>query len=348
MAGKTSRVTTWQLRTVSPFGEEWRRLLASTPHLLFHEPVWARVTEEGFGAASHALMLERDGVPVGGMLGFVLRLPWAKVLHLSYPYGGVVGQAPEGRELARLLGELSRAEGLARVRLTSFPGLGAEPETGFRPIRLQTHVLEIAGRTPEEIWKGYKKRIRRDVRRAERSGVTVDEAGTPESAGEMFALYLASMRRQRAVPKYRRALVAAIREHVVARGRGELLLARCGGRAVAGIVVVDSVHCRHYLMGGSRTEALGSCPNELLVAGAIDRAAEKRLDGFDFLPSGENAESVERFKAKWGARPLPATVYDLVTRPVAMRLWNTASKVAASGPARLLLGRLRAREGRAR
>ena len=101
--------------------------------------------------------------------------------------------------------------------------------------------------------------------------------------------------------------------------------------------MVDSPRASHYLLGGSRTDALTYCPNDLLLAEAIKRAAEKKLDYFDFLPSTPGDSGLVRFKAKWGAVALKTDTLDLITRPLSVRLFNGMQKLAETGPFRFLL-----------
>jgi hypothetical protein len=334
----------WKLHRVSLTDEEWGHLLEKTPHTLFHEPIWAHVIEEGFGGETCCLVLERDGEIEGGILGFFQRILWAKFLFFSYPYGGAIGQIPTHDGLARLLTEFARKERISRVRVADSPLLPSTPSDGFSRIKQETHMLCINERTYDEIWATFKSSIRRNVRKAIRNGVTMEETMGQPGIDEFFSLYLESMRRNRAVPKYSRKLVAAILDRIVKTGKGALLLARREGQAIAGILVVDSEQASHYLMGGSRTDALKYRSNDLLFSEAIKRAVDKGFAFFDFLPSGIEDHSLVQFKTKWGAAPFPADTLDLVIRPLSMGLWNLAYRAAGTSLARRVLQRYQGRK----
>lgn len=336
-------MSAWRLREVSVEEDEWRRLLSRTPHLIFHQPAWARVIAAGMGGETRCLVIENDGEILGGMLGFARRFLWTRLLFFNIPYGGVIGQAPPGEDLARLLGELARREGASRIRIVNAPGLSPSPLDGFKQLPNKTYVLDIGGRSYEQIFGSFSKNIRRDVRRAERSGLSVDAALDHEAVDQFYSLYLESMRRNRAVPKYNRKLVGAICEQLVRAGPGALLLARRDQRVVAGILVVDSPNASHYLLGGSRTDALAFCPNDLLLARAIQRASARRLQFFDFLPSAPGDTGLIRFKTKWGAVPVPADTLDLIARPLTVKLFNAFYGLAETRPFRLLLHQVQKR-----
>jgi hypothetical protein len=271
------------------------------------------------------------------MLGFARRLLGVKLLFINVPYGGVIGEAPAGQELSRLLADFARCEGIARLRLVDSPSVAPTPAEGFQVTPDHTHLLFIKNQTYEEIWVGFPSAIRRNVRKAERHGLIVEEAQGIAAVEEFYPLYLEAMRRNYTVPKYGRAFITAVYQHLIVPGTGALFLARLAGQAIAGILVVDSPHMSHYVMGGSFTATLPSRPNDLLFHTAIKRTVEKGFAAFDFLPSGANDSALTHFKAKWNAQPTPAQTLTLVTRPIVMRGWNVAYWFADTAPGRWLL-----------
>lgn len=339
----------WRLLEVDPKGEEWHNLLSNVPHLTFHEPLWATVTEEGFSSSENCcLILQHDGQAVGGMLGFIVRVLWAKLLYINIPYGGIIGQSPPSEDLAEILKEFCRAKGVARVSINTFPNQSDPPKTGFQITPMSTAMLDLREKTEAEISKGFKGACRRNIKKALRADVSIEEANSLEGAETFYNLYLASMRRNQALAKYSSQWIEAIVKRITMEEKGTLLLARREGEAIAGILIVDSPIGSHYLMGGSKTEALRYCPNDLLFNTAIMRAARKGMDFFDFLPSGPDDVALERFKLKWGSTSHTADVCTLVVRPLVMASWNLAYRLAATRPVRALLSwrRSRSKENR--
>lgn len=331
------------LKRVSPDGPEWTHLLSGSEGLLFHQPGWARVLEEGFNGEVYALVLEQGGEIRGGLLGFAYRILWVKFLNFSFPYGGLLGEAPCDGQLAALLADFSRKNRVARIRIVDSPTLEPTPPDGFDLVPNPTHMLKIEHSDFADVKAGFKKNILRNVKKAEKSGVVVEEAADAAAGREFYSLYLESMRRNRAVPKYGPHLVESICARILSAGQGAILLAQREGRAIAGILVVDSRRMSHYLMGGSRTEDLQYRPNDLLFSEAIRRAVEKKHEYFDFLPSGPDDPALVRFKTKWGAAAFDAHTLDLVTRPVSLRLFNRLYGLAETRPAQRILQAWRGR-----
>ena len=147
------------------------------------------------------------------------------------------------------------------------------------------------------------------------------------------------MRRNRAIPKYAFKLVRAVFRTIVTKDRGALLMARHAGRPIAAILVVDSPELSHYLMGGALPEFLSHCPNELLLAKAIERAIDRGHRWFDLLPSGTDNPGLSRFKAKWAGAVHPADTLDLVLKPFEMGILDRLMWLSALPPARAILQR---------
>ena len=332
----------WTVKEVSLDSDHWQSLSDSGTASLFQTELWGRVTAEGLHGQPTGLVFERDGEAVCGLAAFTRRILWARLLFSHVPYGGLIGDCPPDLPLAELLQRHGRRTGLTRIRLVDHPGQML-PQAGFACIDGATHVLAFDGRSYDELWTGFKKKIRRDVRVAIKNDVVADGRGGPEQFREFYDLYLESMARNEAVPKYGFEFVDAIRRHIVAADRGALFVARHQERAVAGVLIVDSPAVSHYLMGGSHAPALKYCPNDLLLNEAMKRAVERGLTAFDFLPSGVGDESLARFKTKWGAKPIPVRTLDLITRPLSMATWSLAYRTAESAPIRRMLQAYRRR-----
>jgi len=332
MASETKSMAQWVIEETNIEGGEWAELLLETPHLLFHEPIWARVLAEGVSDRIVTLLFKEGAETKAGAVGFIYGKIGIHIGYFSFPYGGIIGNPPADDLLRALLLEYGRRRGIAQMRIIGFPGGVALPTEGFSAQADQTHVLNLEGLNAESLWDGYKRNIRRDLRKAERSGVTVLMEGATVDA--FYQLYLATMRRQNALVKYRREQIHAIVQHLVPQERASLMLAYRDEQPIAGILVVDSSEMSHYLMAGSDTESQRYQPNELLLHTAIERALRRGMRGFDFLPSGPGNTSLQQFKAKWGAEPVPLNYLTLVVSPARSFLWNTAYRCANWKPAR--------------
>jgi lipid II:glycine glycyltransferase (peptidoglycan interpeptide bridge formation enzyme) len=190
--------------------------------------------------------------------------------------------------------------------------------------------LDLRGYDKEKIWEGYKKNIRRDVRKAQKSGVTIRGVDYVEGISIFYKLYQASMERNKAMAKYPLRWFEAIYEIMAKKGFGAILVAELNGSPIAGVVLVHSSSSTHYFHNGSRYESLKFCPNELLVHSSIENALEKKISFFDFMGSDPHDLSLLRFKEKWGSHSTDLCTYVKDYRPFRSRIWELGKRFAAS------------------
>lgn len=293
-------------------------------------------------------MLKENGETLGGMAGFIYQVAFVRLMYLSLPYGGVVGESPPADELSAMLRGYAREKGVARIHIAMSPGmpdpLAGAPTSAFRSIEMATHMLPFEGRDADQQWNAFKGGVRRNIRKAEKSQLEVTAAKSATEARTFYDMYVESMRRNNTVAKYPAAFVDEIFRTIIERDdRGVLLLAMHEGNTVAGMLLVDSQRMSHYLMGGSQTEALHLRPNDLLFWHAIRRSIERGHDAFDFLPSGPDDDNLDRFKGKWGSSRVEIPVYEIITSKARMKLFSIAYKAAESSVGRKVVNAMRKR-----
>jgi lipid II:glycine glycyltransferase (peptidoglycan interpeptide bridge formation enzyme) len=188
----------------------------------------------------------------------------------------------------------------------------------------------LRGFDKEKIWEGYKKNIRRDIRKAQRGGITIHSGNSREGINIFYKLYLASMERNRAMAKYPFRWFEAIYEIMTKKGLGAILIAELDQVAIAGVVLIHSLTSMHYFHNGSQHEFLKFCPNELLVHFSLEKAIEKGNSFFDFMGSGPNDLSLLRFKEKWGGQSRDIYTYVKDYHPFRCKIWEMGKKFSSS------------------
>ena len=156
------------------------------------------------------------------------------------------------------------------------------------------------GLDAESVWGDLRENIRREVRKAEKRGVTVAESPLGE---------FEELRRRRATHDAGgggSAALARIEPAAAARGRRTILLARdADGLVHAGGYFVHDDDYVYYLSGASEPELRSSGAGSLVLWKAIEMAAERGL-GFDF--EGSMLPGVERFFRAFGGEPAPYSI----------------------------------------
>lgn len=293
-------------------GARWDRYIESHPAATSdHLWGWRTVFDLALGHDSVYLQAERDG-QVTGVLPLVLfrsSLFGRSVISLPYlNYGGVVADdAASGEALVAAATVEARRFRASHVELRHL-----RRTTENLPVR--QHKLRLVlplPRSPEELWASMDRKIRNQVRKAEKEGLTA-EVGGLELVPEFYDVFAQNMR-DLGTPVYPRALfMQAVR---VFPGRATVHVVRHRGRSVAAGV---SLQFRETILNpwaSSLREFRHLCPNMLLYWAMLQHAMATGATVFDFGRSSPGG-GTHQFKRQWGAQEEWLNwEYVLLTRP---------------------------------
>jgi hypothetical protein len=311
-------------------GKEWDEFASRYTDLVFYQSVWSQVLKEGLGGQPLYFYLKDGGEIVAGLPGILLNFKIFRILYASIPYGHLTGKMSYYPSFLQLLEKEFRGKGIDQVRLTESPFSDSYPPGSFKPISTKCTLLDLRNYDKEKIWEGYRKNIRRDVRKAEKSGITIRSVDSIEGVNIFHGLYLSSMERNRAVAKYPLRWFEALYEFVTKKGLGAILIAELNEVAIAGVVLIYSPSSTHYFHNGSKYEFLKFCPNELLIHSALSEAVGKGHSFFDFMGSDPGDLPLLHFKEKWGSRTKDVYTYVRDYHPVRCRIWELGRKLGNS------------------
>jgi hypothetical protein len=307
--------------------------VAADPNALVSQtPAWTDLvcSVDGYADASRLYELpsgRRLVLPMVRDGGLPPALAPEASLPLCWGTGGIV--APGGvtaRDLQAVFEDLS---GRPVVRTSLRPGpLDAREWDAARPpgttVPRLAHVLDLEGGFGE-IWKRrFTGTARTAVRKAERSGLTVERDTTGRLVPAVCELLERSLDRRGGDPRHR--LIS------IAHGLGEVCrtwVAWLDGQPAAAIMVVQGANAN--LTRGTLDEELAGHTRAdfLLQQLAIEDACEAGCRYYNMGESGSSA-SVARFKTRLGARPrlyaefhierAPVTTFDRRARGLVKRL----------------------------
>jgi lipid II:glycine glycyltransferase (peptidoglycan interpeptide bridge formation enzyme) len=240
-----------------------------------------------------------------------------------------------------LLEQEFKKKGIDQVRITESPFSKSYQPISFKSLTTKCTLLDLRGLNKEKIWEGYKKNIRRDVRKAQKSGVAIRQGASTEDARIFSRLYLASMERNRAMAKYPLQWFETLYEMIIKGGLGTIALAEVDNEAIAGAVLIHSQTSTHYFHNGSQYEFLKFCPNELLIHDALEKAIEKKNSYFDFMGSDPLDLPLLHFKEKWGSQSIDIQTYVKDYHPMKCKIWELGKRVMNSGVGSWLFRKMR-------
>ena len=293
-----------RLHRVEPTAALWADRATYDDRLIFHTPPWLRFVAETQRAEPVLAAVTDGGRTVGHFTGlltrrFGLRILGSPMAGWTTSYGGFLLRPGVSRRAALealmpfAFGELGCAHLEIRDRGLTEPDLAG---LGLRWAAAPTAVISLR---PEEdaIFGAMASACRRNIRKAAKSGVVVEEA--PIDATSAFADDFHSQLRdvfakQNLVPTYSVDRVRSLIRHIGPAGNLLLLRARdADGRCIA-TAVLPWYHRTMYFWGGaSYREHQHLRPNEALIWYALRWARHRGVTEFDFV--GGNA-----YKAKYG------------------------------------------------
>ena len=279
----------------------WRELVASAPAAtIFHHPAWLRLLRERYRyAIGAAVVRDADGRLVGGLplAAVTSRLTGRRLV--AVPFADTCGPilapgAPDG-----VLEALGRAVERERERR----GVALEVRERFAPAGtpvdlFHQHVIAL-GDGVEAVEQRFHSRVRRNVRKARREGVTVERRTDAAALDAFYALHLAT-RRRLGVPTQPRAFIRGLGA-LFEEGLGFVGLASHEGRPVAAAVFLQTNRTLLYKYGASDESALALRPNNVLFADVIRWGAESGLLALDLGRTDLGQEGLRTFKRSWGA-----------------------------------------------
>jgi CelD/BcsL family acetyltransferase involved in cellulose biosynthesis len=275
----------------------------------YHHPAWTRTICETYGFEPFALALGADegaltaGIPFVSLSGLRGRRWVALPFTDSLP-----PLSTNGLELAPLIESAGREAEVSSIEVRG-PLAGPEAHTMTRGVG---HTLTLSD--PETTFAGFQSRVRRNIRKAENSNLTIRTAEDPRDLTHAYYDLHAETRRRLGVPTQPRRLFEALWRQMVEPGLAFVLLAYHQRQPVAGAVFLEWNGRIVYKFGASSKRFWPLRPNNLVLWEAIRRGCEGGAGDFDFGRTDLNDEGLRDFKAGWGAVEEPL-VYTALGRP---------------------------------
>lgn len=285
-------------------GDAWDRAVRSASGWShFHLWGWRRVVTEALGHECPYLVAT-DGGAIKGVLPLVRVRSWLFGHFLvSMPflnYGGPLGEDDETvRALARAAAAKAESEGVRLLELRSRHRLPVDLSVSHRKI---TVLLDLPASDPAPLWDGLKAKVRSQVRRPQKEGVTV-RFGLDQV--DPFHRVFARHMRDLGTPVQGKRLFRKIAEVFPDTWFG---CAWLGGRPIAGGCGFRWGSEFEMTWASSLREHSQIAPNMLLYWRFIERSIDEGVTTFNFgrcTPGG----GTHRFKKQWGSRDVPLFWY---------------------------------------
>ncbi len=196
--------------------------------------------------------------------------------------------------------------------------------------------------TEEALWGRLREANRRNIKQAVREGVTVEFGRTAEALAG-FCRLNGLTRKRHGLPPQPDAFFAALLEHILVPGLGDVVSAHRDGRLLAASMFFRFESQAVFKYGASDPAAHAWRPNNLIMWEAIRRYRELDVRTLSLGRTEPANEGLLRYKRAWGAkeRPLSYFRYDLseqafMTKGPASRRSQASAKLLSHLPLGLL------------
>jgi serine/alanine adding enzyme len=280
---------------------EWDEFVHAHPDASgYHLSGWRRVFEGAFGHETVYLAAREHGKIVGVLPLVVFRSRVFGKFAVSLPFVNYGGVCAEDDDVAQAL--VARAAAVAEAgRLSHVELRHTLRRMPHLPARTHKVGMRLAlGADAARAWDGLDRKVRNQVRKAEKSGLTWRRGGV-ELLDRFYGVFAQNMR-DLGTPVYSRRFF----EHVLSTfpATSSVCLVDHGDRTVAGAIALSHRDVLEVPWASSLREYRSQCPNNLLYWRIIEHATQSGRRSLDFGRSTPN-EGTYHFKEQWGARPEP-------------------------------------------
>jgi FemAB-related protein (PEP-CTERM system-associated) len=263
---------------------------------VFHAYGWKRVFEGAYGNECIFLMAEEEGLAIG-VLPLVLKKSrvFGRFL-VSLPYFDHVGICSERENARKAL--YKKAQELGRDKRAEYLELRHDREGGADVLTRQSKVSMILELPPDpkQLWSGFKAKVRNQVRKAEKEGLSMTSGGR-ELLNGFFEIYVGNMR-DLGSPSHSKKFFERICDNFPEAVR--IFSVQLGEKAVASGFTIASKDMLTIPWASSLRGFNSKCPNMLLYWDVLKYACDSGFSRFNFGRS-TLGEGSYRFKKQWGA-----------------------------------------------
>jgi GNAT acetyltransferase-like protein len=267
---------------------------------IFHSTAWARVLVDTYGHRPCYVQMSLNG----NLLALVPMMEVQSVLTRSRgiclpfsDYCAPLTFSSFGHELVtQKLQQIARERGWSYFELRSHSTIPVDVPASES---YYGHFLDLRI-GPEALISHFSSSVKRAVRKAERSGLTVSIRSTPEAMAQFYKLHLRT-RRRHGVPPQPRSFFINIQRHLISAGFGFIVLVECQKDPIAAAMFFKLGRHAVYKFGASDERLQELRANNLAMFEAIKYLAEGGAEALHLGRTETENQGLRRFKLSWGA-----------------------------------------------
>lgn len=272
----------------------------------YHMFAWKTAVETAYSHKAYYLMAV-EGEKIAGILPLIyLKPPLLSGQLVSLPYCDIGDVLATRKDAADKL--VDEAILLAQeLDITHLELRGSNPLPGpsvrGHPVKVQSYKVCMTLALPESseiLWRNFKSKLRSQIRKAEKNGLMFKWG----DAGDLDCFYKVFSQNMRDLgsPVHSKSWFSEVLTHFAEHIRMGLVY---HNDLLVGVGIVLSINDSVYIPWASTLRDFNRLsPNMLLYWNFLRYASDHGYCSFEFGRSSPN-ESTYKFKAQWGARPVP-------------------------------------------
>jgi FemAB-related protein (PEP-CTERM system-associated) len=285
----------------------WQRVANGLPQsTLAHAPEWRTVIRKAYGHEPLYLVAEDEEGRGGVLPAYLVRRPVIGSVAASMPFLDAGGPSAASAQLAhalvtRLVEEASRRNASA-VDIRCTERLSVENT----PLTHKVNMSLALPSDPDRLWRQFDGSVRNQIRKAERSGLSV-ECGGAEKLDDFHSIFAARMH-DLGSPVHSKRFFQAILDGFGSQAR--VALVRKDATPIGGLVALARNGVVTVPWASCLPQYFSLCSNMLLYWETIRAACLEGQGRFDFGRSTRDSGTY-RFKRQWGALESPLYWYSI-------------------------------------
>jgi Acetyltransferase (GNAT) domain len=282
-------------------GSGWDDLLSTHPDTtIFYTSAWARVLARTYGHKPFYLHFTRSGRSVALLPLMEVASRFTGSRGVCLPFSDFCAPLLFGdTEADALLAQLHELAAERKWNHVELRGGVPAPARDGAAGTFYGHTLDLSG-GEEALFARFNSSVHRAIRKAERSGASVDILQTRDAMREFYRLHCQT-RRRHGVPPQPFAFFRHIQEEIIAPGCGFIALARSGARCIAAAVFFHWGGRGLFKFGASEKRRQNLRPNNLAMWEGMRYLLRNGCRSLHFGRTEPGNEGLRRFKLSWDA-----------------------------------------------
>jgi len=286
--------------------DRWDNFVNNHPDATpYHLSAWTTAVQNAYAFESFNLIAEENNQILGIFPISLLKIPFKNAELVALPYcdvgaplatdSGVKKKLIDGALVVGKSNNVSFVDIRGEIATNILQSYGDTSQTNNNKVRM---LLDLPG-SAEELWTGFKSKLRSQVRKSEKNGLTFQFSN--DKIDDFYSVFSLNMRDLGSPVHSKNWFKEIIKQFA---DNAKLGLVYHKDKAIGAGIILQAGNKISIPWASTLREYNRLGPNMLLYWKFLEYAADNNCNTFDFGSSTPN-EGTYRFKSQWGAKPSP-------------------------------------------